>query len=134
MKLKFLLPLAILSLCACSSENEKADDSVLGIWKNTAAFDGNQSTTPGTAMDICENNIRLAFGADYFYNESLASEVPCDIVTENTYEWSETGPNAYECRHSGDNTLYFTATIMDGTMTLYRPDLDKTYLLRHTAN
>lgn len=135
MKLKFLLPIFAILLFSCSSENEKADDSILGIWKITKAFQGNQTATDEVALIGCENYWRYAFGADYFFNEaSLTSEIPCELVAENTYRWSETAVNTYECRRVSDNELRFSATIYDGTMTMYRPDIDTTYLLRHATN
>ncbi|AWI25757.1 hypothetical protein [Flavobacterium pallidum] len=135
MKLKFILPIIAILLFSCSSENEKADDSILGIWKITKAFQGNQSTTNEAALTGCENNWRYAFGTDNFYNEaSLSAEIPCDLVSENAYKWAETGTNTYECRRISDNELYFSATIENGTMTLYRPGINRTYQLKHATN
>ncbi|WP_298156928.1 hypothetical protein [Flavobacterium sp.] len=135
MKIKFLFPFLFLFFFACSTENEKSDDSILGIWKNTKAYDGNTAGNNPVALTVCENSLRLAFGVDYFYNESsVSADVPCPLTTENTYVWSETATNTFECRRAGDNTLYFTASIENGVMTLFRPDLNRTYQLKHSTN
>ncbi len=135
MKHKFLISFFALLLLSCSTENEKADNSVLGIWKITKAFQGNQTATDERALVGCEQFWRYAFGTDYFFNEAaLTAEVPCQLLAENTYRWSETAVNAYECRRVSDNELRFTAIIYNGIMTMYRPDIDTTFLLRHTTN
>jgi hypothetical protein len=135
MKYKLIIPFLLVLLFSCTTENETADDSVLGIWKITKAFQGNQSETNESGLIGCETSWRYSFGADYYFNElSLAAEGTCPLATENAYKWAETALNTYECRRTSDNELYFTTTIENGTMTMFRPDIDTTYLLKHTTD